>query len=147
MASSKAAAQVKRPRNEWNAVTVLHTGTAAAAIGLGAMILMKRKGTLQHKRWGRMWVGSMLTASLTSSAIRTRPDGHLSWIHGLSTFTIACVGLGVVAARQRHWASHKRNMIGSLFGATVAGAFAIASPDRLLYDLLVRQNQPAFKWA
>ena len=118
-------------------MVVFHTATALGAIGLGAFVLSQRKGTKQHVFLGRVWTGTMLATSVTSYKIKELNQGSFSWIHGLSTFTIASLGAGIYCARTKNVVAHKGFMRGSLFGAVVAGLVAVASPTRRLNDLVV----------
>ncbi|KKZ12136.1 MAG: hypothetical protein TE42_05725, partial [Candidatus Synechococcus spongiarum SP3] len=66
----------------------LHLITALAAIGLGLVSLLLAKGTQLHQLMGRVWMGLMLCATLSSFLIhRVHPPGGWSWLHGLALWT------------------------------------------------------------
>lgn len=83
---------------------------------------------------GYLWVAAMYYVCLSSFWIVS--DGHFSWLHGLSAFTILTVTLGVVSAVRRNIRSHRGNMIGSYVGIAVAFVFAVSVPGRAIPELL-----------
>ncbi|DAZ99713.1 TPA: hypothetical protein N0F65_000891 [Lagenidium giganteum] len=124
----------------WGAVTVGHTAAALASVGLGAVVLSQKKGTTKHKLLGRVWTGTMLTTAFSSYGIKQLNPGEFSWIHGLSTFTIGSITSGIYFARRRNIQAHRGCMVGGLVGATIAGVFAVATPHRLLHQLVSKKN-------
>ena len=112
---------------------LLHLAAAAVALILGALVLAMRKGTPAHRTVGRFWVAAMLVLAAGSFWI-TR-DGALSWIHGLSAFTLASLAAAVWAIRHGRVRMHRMAMIGTFGGFMIAGAFALA-PGRFLGTLV-----------
>ncbi|MBS0360638.1 MAG: hypothetical protein JSR98_04615 [Proteobacteria bacterium] len=49
-----------------------HTAACVAALALGAWLIVARKGTPRHRRWGDGYVAAIVFASLTSLTIYTR---------------------------------------------------------------------------
>ena len=114
----------------------LHLTTALAAIGLGLMSLLLAKGTESHQLMGRVWMGLMLCATLSSLLIhRVHPPGGWSWLHGLALWTLICMGWSVVAIRQDNMRGHANSMKGIMVGAIAAGTAALA-PGRFLAGVL-----------
>ena len=115
-------------------VILMHTIAALAALTLGAIVFMRRKGTSSHRLLGRMWVALMLATAISSFWIQSH--GNYSWIHGLSAFTIAGLGGAVYFAITGNIARHQRIMKGLFAGGlVVAGAFTLL-PQRLLGRML-----------
>jgi len=56
-------------------IMFLHLGAAILSLVLGAVVLYRRKGTASHKALGRIWVGLMLVAALSSFWILEIRDG------------------------------------------------------------------------
>ena len=112
---------------------LVHLAAAAIALVLGVLVLAMRKGTPAHRVIGRYWVAAMVVLAVGSFWI-TR-DGALSWIHGLSAFTLASLAAAVWAIRRRYVRTHRMAMLGTLAGFMIAGAFALA-PGRLLGTLV-----------
>ena len=114
-------------------VVVFHLAAAIAAVVLGALLIVGRKGTRTHRWIGRSWVAVMALVSIGSFWIQHA--GGLSWIHGLSVMTLVLLGLAVWAIRTGRVDLHRRLMTGTLVGLVIAGAFAF-SPGRLLGNLV-----------
>ena len=83
---------------------------------------------------GHLWVAAMYYVCFSSFWIVS--DGHFSWLHGLSAFTIVTVTLGLISAVRRNIPAHRGNMIGSYIGIAVAFGFAISVPGRAIPSLL-----------
>ena len=115
-------------------VILAHTFAAFAAIGLGAAMLLARKGTLTHRIAGRGWVGLMLITAISSFWIRS--SGSFSWIHLLSIAVPLLLALGVYFAVIRNVRGHKTTMVSVYaLGLGVAGLFTLL-PHRLLGRML-----------
>jgi uncharacterized membrane protein len=115
----------------------LHAYAALAAFVLGAVQLVRVKGTTQHRALGYTWVGLMLIVAISSFWIHDmRVWGPWSPIHLLSIFTLTMLPLGVHYARRHNVTGHKRTMIGIFAGALiVAGIFTLA-PGRIMHRVL-----------
>ena len=115
-------------------VILIHTVAALAALALGALVFMRRKGTGSHRLLGRAWVALMLTTAISSFWIQS--NGQFSWIHGLSVLVIAGLGQAVTFAITGNIVRHQRIMKGLFAGGLViAGAFTLL-PHRLLGRML-----------
>lgn len=108
---------------------LLHLGAATLALSLGAVVVLRRKGTLPHRWLGRTWAGLMLYVAVGSFWIQT--SGRLSWIHLLSVLTIASLAYAVWAIRRGNLRAHRAGMLSSYAGLCAAGAFTLL-PQRLL---------------
>ena len=113
----------------------LHLVMALLAIGLGTANLVLAKGTLRHRTVGWIWIAAMLCVTLSSFRIRELNHGALSWIHGLTVWTLFSMLVAVCAVRMGQVRLHAGFMIGTMVGAFVAGGFALA-PGRFLGRLL-----------
>ncbi|SEP59169.1 hypothetical protein SAMN05444745_101138 [Arthrobacter sp. OV608] len=76
----------------------------------------------------------MYYVCLSSFGIVT--EGHFTWLHGLSAFTILTVTLGLLSAVRRNVPAHRGNMIGSYLGIAIAFGFAVGIPGRSIPRLL-----------
>jgi uncharacterized membrane protein len=115
------------------AIIAVHIGTATLSVILGTTVMLAEKGTARHKWLGRLWAVAMFATALSSFDIRElNPDGHFSWVHGLSLLTFASVGRAIWAIRQGNVRGHQLAMRGSFIGLVVAGLAAVATPHRLL---------------
>lgn len=128
----------------------IHLTTALAALLLGPAIFWGRRGivhgvrpSLASQRWhraaGHAWFTLMLLTALSALFIRSDnlPNWHgYSAIHLLVPFTLAGLGLALLAIYRGNVAAHRRAMLGVYFGACVgAGVFTLL-PGRYLGNLV-----------
>ena len=109
----------------------LHLTTAVLALGLGGANLALAKGNLRHRVFGWTWMGAMLCVTVSSFRIREIEAGSLSWIHGLTVWTLVSMAVAIVSIRRGWVRSHAVWMIGTMIGVAVAGTFALA-PGRFI---------------
>lgn len=112
----------------------LHLATVLPAVPLGLWILLRAKGTREHRLLGRVWAMLMLVTALDSLLIRDL-SGSLNPIHIFSVVTLVSIPLGVWRIRRGDLRGHRQAMIGPYIGLVVAGLFALA-PGRMLGGLL-----------
>lgn len=119
----------------------LHLATVVPAFFIGTYLLLRRKGTTQHRRLGRIYLPLMfITACITlfmPAEVGPRFFGHFGYIHSLSLLTLATVPTAYFAARHHNVLLHRWNMLGLYFGGLIiAGGFAF-TPGRLLHGWIV----------
>lgn len=122
---------------EFPAIIVVHAVSALYVLLLGPVQILRRRRDLAHRLLGATWVAAMLVVCLSSFFIV--PDG-VSWLHALSTWTLVCIVIAIVAVRRGAVVAHRRFMIGSYLGTLIAFAFAALVPTRLIPQLL--RNEP-----
>jgi uncharacterized membrane protein len=113
------------------AITI-HSSAAVAAVPIGAWLLWSAKGTDTHRLLGRVWVGTMLVAAVSSIWL-TR--GGFSPLHLLSAFVLLMLPFAIWRARTGNIAAHARAMRGIFIGLCLAGAAALL-PFRYLGAML-----------
>ena len=114
------------------AVIGIHIVAALSALTLGIVVLSLPKGTKRHKLLGRIWVVVMSVVAIGSFSIRGLGEhGGLSWIHGLSIFTLIAMVYSIYMIRKGNRRAHFSAMIGSFIGVIVAGLFTL-DPDRII---------------
>jgi uncharacterized membrane protein len=114
---------------------LVHMYAAFAALGIGALVFLRRKGTASHGWLGRSWAALMLLVAVSSFWI-TGKDGLYSWVHGLSLFVAVAIPLAVYWAMRGKVRAHRLLMSGLYIGGLlVAGLFTL-TPDRLLGRML-----------
>jgi uncharacterized membrane protein len=129
------------PVHGWSPLLIGHVLGAALAMILGAVNLLRPiRGDPTHKIIGYTWTVLMYWVALSSFWIREINDGRFSWIHLLSLVTIVTLSLGVRAAIQRRFRTHRGMMRGTYFGLLGAFIGAVVVPDRLVPQLAV--NEP-----
>jgi uncharacterized membrane protein len=113
---------------------LIHISASFAALALGTVMLVRRKGTLSHKLWGRVWAALMLTVAISSLWIPRFL--HLTWIHLFTLLTLVALPLAIYKIRTGNVKGHAAAMRGLFIGGlVVAGVFTLA-PGRILGDLL-----------
>ncbi len=117
----------------------VHLAATLAALALGMAMLVRRKGTVWHKRLGWLWVLLMLTAAVSSFRI-TGVSGSFSPIHALSLLVLILVPAAVIAIRRGKVATHRKAMISLFIGALIIPGLFTLLPARLLGGLVFGQQ-------
>ena len=115
----------------------LHAGAAVAALLVGGMQILARKGTAAHRWLGYAWVALMATVAIGSFGIHETNQWHgYSLIHLLSVYVLISLVLAIRAAWRHDILTHKRTMQSMyFFGLIVAGAFTFV-PGRIMHSVL-----------
>lgn len=114
---------------------VLHIAFALAALALGSVVLVRRKGTASHKMLGRIWASLMAAVALSSFWIFEIHQGvGPSFVHLLSVWTLISLACAIYFIRRHNVRAHKGFMIGTFLGLAGAGVGALM-PGRALYRL------------
>ena len=123
----------------------IHVYAAILAFITGALVLWRRKGTANHKRWGKVWVALMVITALTSFFINEiRLVGPFSPIHIISLGTLLSLFLAIKAVRNGDIKSHKSSMKATYIGGMgIAGGLAFM-PGRLMYDVALEPTMNKF---
>ena len=114
---------------QWTSLIIAHTLLAVSAIVIGALLLLKNKGTFNHKLFGWIWILMMASVALLSFGIQY--DGF-SWIHLLSVFTLVMLTVGVRNIKNKKIVAHSITMKGIYFGALVITGMFTLLPSRLI---------------
>lgn len=120
--------------DSWNALLASHVIAALFVLAIGPLQILRRRRDRIHRSMGYVWVAAMYYVCVSSFWIVT--EGHFTWLHGLSAFTLVTVTLGLVSAVRGNIRSHLANMVGSYAGIAVAFVFAVAVPGRAIPRLL-----------
>ena len=126
----------------WNALLVSHVVAALFVLAIGPVQIFRPRRDRIHRTMGYLWVAAMYYVCVSSFWIVS--EGHFTWLHGLSAFTIVTVTLGLISAIRRNIPSHRGNMVGSYVGIAVAFVFAAAVPGRAIPQLLADDPATAF---
>ena len=120
-----------------------HATLALLAVPLGLYIFLNKKGTMQHKILGRIWVIFLIIVSLTAIFIQEINSGQYSLIHLLIPWTIGSLIYSIWNIKkfkntkiERYKFAHMYSMIGVYVGALlIAGAFTLM-PGRFFHEIL-----------
>jgi uncharacterized membrane protein len=116
-----------------------HLVTAIGALGLGIALMLRRRGTPNHRLLGWTWAVLMGSTTLASAFMRSDPMLHwmgITPIHALTLLVALLLPRRIWQARRGNVVAHRRTMRGLFAGACViAGAFTLL-PGRFLGMLL-----------
>ena len=123
----------------YDGLMYFHLATVVPCFIIGTVLLLIKKGTIVHRRFGRVYmVLMMITACITLfMPAQVGPSflNHFGWIHSFSFLTIYTVPTAYVAVKKGNIKAHKRKMILLYFGAIIiAGGFTF-TPGRYLYEV------------
>ena len=111
-----------------------HAFAALAALALGIVQLVRRKGTPSHRWLGRVWVTLLTYVAVSGLFINEiRTFGPYSWIHLLSIVTLVTLFWGVYSARRGRIAIHKRTMTILYWLSLVLTGMFTFLPGRTMY--------------
>lgn len=115
----------------------IHVAAVVPAAVLGAYMLWARKGTPAHRLLGKVWLGLMVVAALSSFFIHTiNLFLGFSPIHLLSVYVLYGSWRAIRAARSGRIREHRLNVIGMYVGGIlVAGGFTLL-PGRLMHEVM-----------
>lgn len=117
-------------------VVYVHFIAALAAMAIGAVQLVRPKGTAGHRVIGWTWAALMMVVALSSLWIPAFLA--FTWIHLFTLFVMVTLPLALYRAHRGEIAGHAKGMRGIYIGGLiVAGAFAFM-PGRVLGNLLWR---------
>lgn len=128
-------AAIARGAPEWSrvpAIVWLHLVTIMVALALTPIILLRRRGDRQHRRFGRWWAGALFLTAFLSLFVQTSHPGHFSFIHLLSLFTLVQVPVIVWSARTHQVERHRRSVRAMVTGALLIAGFFTFPFNRLL---------------
>lgn len=129
-----------RCRVNYHDLAYLHLGTVLPAFVIGTYLMMRRKGTVGHRRLGRVYLVLMMLTGLVTlfmpALVGPRVMDHFGFIHGFSLLALWTAPSAYLAARRGDVRTHRGNMIGLYIGGVlIAGAFAFM-PGRMLHGWL-----------
>ncbi|MDE0192488.1 MAG: DUF2306 domain-containing protein [Gammaproteobacteria bacterium] len=118
----------------------IHLVTVVPCFFIGAWLLLRRKGTTVHKRWGRVYVVLILATAVVTlpmpAEVGPRVFDRFGLIHLFSVLVLVSVPAAIYGIRRRNIRAHRNHMVGVyLGGIVIAGTFALM-PGRLLHTWL-----------
>ena len=126
---------IARGEPHWHAVPPIiwfHLATIFVALSLTPVLLLKRRGTRQHRRLGWIWAIAMFATAVGSLFIRRATGSGWSPIHVLSALTVVLVPLIVSKARSHDVPGHRRGVRGTVTGALLIAGFFTLPFGRML---------------
>jgi uncharacterized membrane protein len=115
----------------------VHIIAALTALGVGTVILFRKKGTGFHKTLGWTWVIAMGTTAVSSLFITGLNGNFYSFIHLLSGWTIIGLPMAIWAIRNRKVETHKRAMTGMFVGGLLIAGGLTFLPGRFMFEFFL----------
>ncbi len=117
-----------------------HLATVVPSFLLGSYLLVSTKGSLLHRRLGKLYLSLMAATGMITllmpAEVGPQYLGHFGFIHLFSLLTLYLVPSAYIAARQGNIKRHRGNMLGLYIGGIlIAGSFALL-PGRMLHNWL-----------
>jgi len=111
----------------------IHILVAFGAFGLGAYVLMRRKGTKAHKMAGRIFGGLMLATAISAIFIRQLNNGSFSWIHIFVPITFIGLFQAVTSIRKGNVKAHRKHVLNLYFAALMIPGLISFLPGRTMW--------------
>jgi uncharacterized membrane protein len=115
----------------------IHLGAALAALILGAVLMLNRKGRLFHRIAGWAWVSLVSLAAGSTLFITALNHGRWSILHLFTGWVLLVLPLGVVWAKRHDVARHRRTMMGLFYGGFAINLVVAFIPGRLLWTMFL----------
>lgn len=115
----------------------IHLLAALAALVLGAVLMLARKGRVFHRVAGWVWVVLVAATAGASIFITELNHGHWSLLHLITGWVLLVTPLAVIWAKRHDVARHRRTMMGLFYGGFAINVFVAAIPGRLLWNLIL----------
>lgn len=115
----------------------VHILAALGALGLGAVLMLVRKGRAFHRVAGWTWVSLVaLVAGSSLTMMGAVSHGKLSILHIFTGWTLITLPLGVAWAKRHEVARHRGVMTGLFYGGFAINIFIAFIPGRTMWNLV-----------
>lgn len=111
----------------------IHLATALAALVLGAVLMMVRKGRTFHRAAGWVWISLVSVTAGATLFITSLTPGSWSLIHLFTGWTLIALPAGVLAAKRHKVEHHRRAMMGLFYGAFAINLVIAFIPGRTMW--------------
>ena len=118
-------------------VIKVHLATALAAIVLGAVLMLNRKGRTFHRVAGWVWVTLVSVTAGSTLFITSLNHGKWSLLHLFTGWVLLILPLAVIWAKRHAEARHRRTMMGLFYGGFAINLLIAFIPGRLLWETLL----------
>jgi len=116
-----------------------HLVTALGALGIGGVVMLRRKGTGSHRVWGWAWVllmGSTAVASAFIHDYRLPNIAGYTPIHAFTAMVAINLPRGIWFIRQGNVLAHRKTMRSIYIGGCIVAGIFTLLPGRFLGRLL-----------
>ncbi len=123
----------------WTRLSVpiqIHLVTALAALVLGGVLMVVRKGRTFHRLGGWAWVALVAVTAGATLFIKVLNPGSWSLLHLLTAWTLFILPLGVLAAKRHTIVQHRARMMGLFYGGFAINVLIAFLPGRALWVMV-----------
>lgn len=118
-------------------VVKIHLLAALGALGLGAALMLVRKGRTFHRAAGWVWVCLASTVAGSSIFITDLNNGSWSLIHLFTGWVLLALPLAVLAAKRHNIGAHRKAMTGLFYGGFAFNLILTFIPGRAMWNLFL----------
>jgi len=113
----------------------IHLLAALAALALGAVLMLVRKGRRFHRLAGWTWVSLVSVTAGSTLFITSLNNGRWSLLHLFTAWTLIVLPLAVIWARRHNVARHRRTMMGLFYGGFAINLLVAFIPGRTMWNM------------
>jgi uncharacterized membrane protein len=114
-------------------VIQIHLLAALAALVLGGVLMVVRKGRTFHRVAGWVWVSLVMVTAGATIFIRELNHGSWSWLHLFTGWVLLITPLAVFWAKRHDVRRHRRTMMGLFHGGFAINLAFAFIPGRTLW--------------
>jgi uncharacterized membrane protein len=114
-------------------VIQVHLLTALAALLLGGVLMVVRKGRTFHRVAGWVWVSLVMVTAGATVFITELNHGGWSWLHLFTGWVLLITPLAVFWAKRHDVRRHRRTMMGLFYGGFAINLAFAFIPGRTLW--------------
>lgn len=120
-----------------SATVKVHMLAALAALALGAVLMLVRKGRLFHRAAGWVWVSLAAVVAGSSIFITDLNHGTWSFVHLFTGWVLIGLPLAVLAAKRHNVSAHRKSMMGLFYGGFAFNLIITFIPGRAMWNLFL----------
>lgn len=113
----------------------IHLVAALAALVLGAVLMLNRKGRTFHRVAGWAWVSLVSVVAGSTLFITSLNHGKWSLLHLFTGWTLLVLPLAVIWAKRHDVARHRRTMMGLFYGGFAINLLIAFIPGRTMWSM------------
>jgi len=118
-------------------VIKVHLLAALAALMLGAVLMLVRKGRTFHRTAGWLWVALVAVTAGSTLFITSLNHGRWSLLHLFTGWALIVLPIAVIAARRHNVIRHRRTMMGLFYGGFAVNLLIAFIPGRTLWEIFL----------
>lgn len=118
-------------------LTRVHILLAVSSMALGLFQFLRKKGSVQHKNLGWVWVVLMAGVGITAVFLPERKQGTFPLTILLTLWIAIGLPMAIIAIKRGNILLHRAFMMGLYIGGLAIAAAFTFTPGRLLYKVFI----------